>query len=155
MRSCSVIVEVCGSVTLSLVYASCSVTTQSWMSSLVSASCITTQSCRILNFPLLVPSSSWSQYQLVTCSQFQLVVRLYDLIVTFSCSHFVHTFDRENTSFEVWYLHTGGSQEEAVGSSRAPQPDKPNTYKSNAQLPQPKKKVRRLKGGVRPSGFKV
>ena len=34
----------------------------------------------------------WSQFQLVTCSQFQLVVRLYALIVTFSCSHFVHTF---------------------------------------------------------------
>ena len=27
-----------------------------------------------------------------TCSQFQLVVRLYELIVTFSCSHFLHTF---------------------------------------------------------------
>ena len=51
----------------------------------VSASCIvTTHSWPILNFPLLVPISSWSQYQLVTCSQFQIVVRLYDLIVTFS-----------------------------------------------------------------------
>ena len=84
-------------VMLSLVFASCSVTTQSWtivnMLSLVSASCIvTTHSWPILNFPLLVPISSWSQFQLVTCSQFQLVVRLYDLIVTFSCSHFVHTF---------------------------------------------------------------
>ena len=27
-----------------------------------------------------------------TCSQFQLVVRLYELIVTIPCSHFVHTF---------------------------------------------------------------
>ena len=27
-----------------------------------------------------------------TCSQFQLVVRLYDLIVTFSCGHLLHTF---------------------------------------------------------------
>ena len=84
-------------VVLSLVYASCSVTTQSWtivnMLSLVSASCIvTTHSWPILNFPLLVPISSWSQFQLVTCSQFQLIVRLYELIVTFSCSHFVHTF---------------------------------------------------------------
>ena len=34
----------------------------------------------------------WSQFQLVTCSQFQLVVRLYELIVAFFCSHFVHTF---------------------------------------------------------------
>ena len=32
----------------------------------------------------LVPSS--------TCSQFQLVVKLYELIVTFPCSHFLHTF---------------------------------------------------------------
>ena len=73
----------------SLVFASCSVTTQSWtivnMLSLVSASCIvTTHSWPILNFPLLVPFSSWSKFQLVTCSQFQLVVRLYDLFVTFS-----------------------------------------------------------------------
>ena len=84
-------------VMLSLVYASCSVTTQSWtivnMLSLMSASCIvTTQSWPILYFPLLVPFSSWSQFQLVTCSQFQLVVRLYDLIVTFFlwpfCAHF-------------------------------------------------------------------
>ena len=64
-------------VRLSLVYASCSVTTQSWT---------------ILNFPLLVPISSWSQFQLVTCFQFQLVVILYELIVTFPCSHFVHNF---------------------------------------------------------------
>ena len=35
-------------------------------------------------FPLLVPIS--------TCSQFQLVVILYELIVTFPCSHFLHTF---------------------------------------------------------------
>ena len=27
-----------------------------------------------------------------TCSQFQLVVRLYELIVTIPCSHFLHTF---------------------------------------------------------------
>ena len=54
------------------------------MSSLVSASCsVTTQSWPILNFPLLVPIS--------TCSQFQRVVRLYELIVTFPCSHFLHT----------------------------------------------------------------
>ena len=80
----------------SLVFASCSVTTQSWtivnMLSLVSESCfVTTHSWPILNFPLLVPISSWSQFQLVTCSQFQLVVKLYELIVTFSCSHLVHT----------------------------------------------------------------
>ena len=82
---------------LSLVCASYIVTTKSWtivnMLSLVCASYIvTTHSWPILNFPLLVPISSWSQFQLVTCSQFQLVVRLYALIVTFSCSHFVHTF---------------------------------------------------------------
>ena len=41
----------------------------------------------ILSFlPLWVPVS------LVTCSQFQLVVRMYELIVTFHCNHFVHTF---------------------------------------------------------------
>ena len=81
----------------SLVFASCSVTTQSWtnvnMLSLVSASCIvTTHSWPILNFPLLVPISSWSQFQLVTCSQFQLVVRLYDLIVTVSLQPFCAQF---------------------------------------------------------------
>ena len=64
-------------VMLSLVLASCSVTTQSWP---------------FLNFPLLVPISSWSKFQLVTCCQFQLVVKLNALIVTFSCIHFVHTF---------------------------------------------------------------
>ena len=61
----------------SFVYASCSVTTQSWPMS---------------TFPVLVPISSWSQFQLVTCSQFQLVVKLYELIVTFPCIHFLHTF---------------------------------------------------------------
>ena len=59
----------------SLVYASCK----------VFASCkVTTQSCPILTFPLLVP--------ILTCSKIQLVVRLYELIVTSSCSHFLHTF---------------------------------------------------------------
>ena len=100
-RQCALMLSHCGRlwkwVMLSLVYASCSVTTHSWtivnMLSLVSASCIvTTHSWPILNFPLLVPISSWSQFQLVTCSQFQLVVRLYALIVTFPCGHFVHTF---------------------------------------------------------------
>ena len=38
-----------------------------------------------------------------TCGpNYQLVVRLYDLIVTFSCSQFLH---RENMSFEVLCLH--------------------------------------------------
>ena len=73
-------------VMLSLVFASCG-TTQSWMLSLVSASCIvTTHSCPILNFTLLVPISTCNLFPIPT------VVRLYDLIVTFSCSHFVHTF---------------------------------------------------------------
>ena len=40
-----------------------------------------------------------------TCSQFQLVVRLYELIVTFPCSHFLHTFAPRNMSFEVLCLH--------------------------------------------------
>ena len=31
-------------------------------------------------------------FPISTCSQFQLVVRLYELIVTFPCSHFLHTF---------------------------------------------------------------
>ena len=37
--------------------------------------------------------------------------------VTFSCSHFVH-LNRENTSFEVWYLHT------SVGYSGPPSVDR-------------------------------
>ena len=44
------------------------------------------------NVHFLVPISSWSQFHFVTCSQFQLVVCLYELIVTFPSSSFVHTF---------------------------------------------------------------
>ena len=37
---------------------------------------------------------------------YQLVVKVYDLIVTFSCSHVLHTLRRENRSFEVLCSHT-------------------------------------------------
>ena len=99
-------------VVLSPVRASCSVT-QSWMLSLVSASCIvTTHSCPILNFPLLVPFSS--QIQLMTCSQFQLVVRLYQFIITVLVAILCTLLHRENTSFEVWYSH--GPQDASPGA---------------------------------------
>ena len=72
----------------------------------------------ILNFPLLVPILSRSQFQLVTCFQFQLVVILYELIVTFPCSHFcAHFLHRENTSFEVLYLQ--GQSTSRSGKRRA------------------------------------
>ena len=41
-----------------------------------------------------------------SCPNSHLVIKLYQFIITFSCSHFVHTFCTAETSFEVWYLHT-------------------------------------------------
>ena len=48
--------------------------------------------------------SSWGEK--TCCTNSHLLVRLYQFIITFLCSHFVHTLHRENTFFEVWYLHT-------------------------------------------------
>ena len=94
----------------SMVFASCSAT-QSWMLSLVSASCSTTQS-QMLSLAstscfFTKQSCSIHCYDFPTCCpNSHLVVRLYQFIITFPCSHFLCTLlHRENTSFEVWYLH--------------------------------------------------
>ena len=60
----------------------------------------------------------WSQFQLVTCSQFQLVVRLYALIVTFPVAIVCTLLHRQNTSFEVWYLQDSSRAQLSVHGSR-------------------------------------
>ena len=82
------------------------------MSSLVYASCkVTTPSCPILTFPLLVPIPS--------CSQFQLVVRLYELIVTFSCRHFLHTFTAKTCHLRCCAYTPRRLQQTAISCKRS------------------------------------
>ena len=50
-----------------------------------------------------LPVHFWSQF--LTWSQFQLVVRLYQFIITFPVAILCTLLHRENASFEVWYLH--------------------------------------------------
>ena len=79
----------------SLVFASCSAT-QSWMLSLASASCfVTKQSCSIhyYEFPTSCPNS-------------HLVVRLYQPSSLCTVAIYCTLSHRENTSFEVWCLHS-------------------------------------------------
>ena len=40
-----------------------------------------------------------------SCPNSNLVVMLYQFIISFTCSYFAHVLHRGNTSFEVWYLH--------------------------------------------------
>ena len=49
-----------------------------------------------------------------SCPNSHLVVILQQFIITLTCNYFAHVLHRENTSFEVWYLHFH------VGYSRPP-----------------------------------
>ena len=101
------------------------------MSSLVYASCtVNTQSCP----PLLVPIS--------TCSQFQLVVKLYELIVTLPCSHFLHTLHRENMSFEVLCLQQQNTRASRVSVENADSTDIKLLIVGTSSRPHLKAKVR-------------